>query len=357
MLQRGVRRPGQRCGWPTLTPAERRVAEHLSGRPAPEGALSSAAEIAEQLGTSDATVVRTAKALGYGGLADLRRALAAPDATPAARATAASDARGDATRRAAHGVHHPPPRPTWTCSPGWSHLRCSSRPSTSCRGAHASSGAAWVRRLISRATRQLLCRRIGHPSLAMVETGASFADELLALRSDDVVVVMAYGRLQSHVSVLLDHADTLECPVVLITDDLARTLGTRVASLLQCGTRRVRPLQQPRGNRLAGRSARARGREDARGTGGVDSRHAQRIARVARGADGSTPADRRPDTANVVTWLAGRVVAVVGNPNPGVADARGRRARGATGERARRHRRRAAGHRRRRLRAEPPAVG
>ena len=46
---------------------------------------------------------------------------------------------------------------------------------------------------------------------------------------------MAYGRLQSHVSVLLDHADTMGCPVVLITDDLARTLGARVASLLQCG--------------------------------------------------------------------------------------------------------------------------
>jgi DNA-binding MurR/RpiR family transcriptional regulator len=82
---------------------------------------------------------------------------------------------------------------------------------------------------------QLLGQRIGHPSLAIVETGASFADELLALRPDDAVVVMAYGRLQPHVSVLLDHADTLGCPVVLITDDLARTLGARVASLLQCG--------------------------------------------------------------------------------------------------------------------------
>src|SRR6476646_4797747 len=58
-----------------LPPAERRVAEGLVGF-GPEEALLTAAELAERLGTSDATVVRTAKALGYRGLADLRRAMA-----------------------------------------------------------------------------------------------------------------------------------------------------------------------------------------------------------------------------------------------------------------------------------------
>ena len=67
-----------------LTPAERRVAQHLLA-PGPEGALSSAAALAAELGTSDATVVRTAKALGYDGLADLRRALAAATTPPLER--------------------------------------------------------------------------------------------------------------------------------------------------------------------------------------------------------------------------------------------------------------------------------
>src|SRR5438477_9737962 len=58
-----------------LAPAERRVAEQLIEF-GPEGALLSAAALAAQLGTSDATVVRTAKALGYSGLADHRRAMA-----------------------------------------------------------------------------------------------------------------------------------------------------------------------------------------------------------------------------------------------------------------------------------------
>ena len=67
-----------------IAPAERRVAERLIEL-GPEGALLSAAALAAQLGTSDATVVRTAKALGYGGLADLRRAMATQGADPPLR--------------------------------------------------------------------------------------------------------------------------------------------------------------------------------------------------------------------------------------------------------------------------------
>src|SRR4029079_16455137 len=59
-----------------LAPAAQRVAQSLLDL-GPEASLLSAAALAEQLGTSDATVVRTAKSLGYAGLGELRRALAA----------------------------------------------------------------------------------------------------------------------------------------------------------------------------------------------------------------------------------------------------------------------------------------
>src|SRR5438132_11333395 len=65
----------------SLAPAERRVAELLLDL-GPEATLLSAAALAEQLGTSDATVVRTAQSLGYSGLAELRRALAYGDNPP-----------------------------------------------------------------------------------------------------------------------------------------------------------------------------------------------------------------------------------------------------------------------------------
>src|SRR6185437_14987930 len=46
---------------------------------------------------------------------------------------------------------------------------------------------------------QLLSERIGKPSAALVQAGTSFADELLSLGPGDVIVVLAYGRLQPHV--------------------------------------------------------------------------------------------------------------------------------------------------------------
>jgi hypothetical protein len=64
-----------------LAPAERRVAERLL-EIGPAATLLSAAALAEQLDTSDATVVRTAKSPGYSGLAEMRRARAYGDNPP-----------------------------------------------------------------------------------------------------------------------------------------------------------------------------------------------------------------------------------------------------------------------------------
>lgn len=216
-----------------LAPAERRVAELLLDV-GPEATLLSAAALAEQLGTSDATVVRTAQALGYSGLAELRRALAASaenpplgerlrrtlEQTPGDELLASSirnhlAALDTLTRnvspqtfQAAVGVLASADRVVW-------------------RGVGPSAHLA--------AYGQLITQRIGTPSSALVHTGTSFADELLTLASNDAIVLFAYGRLQSHVRVLLDRAEELAVPVVLITDILGRKLAPDVSATLQCG--------------------------------------------------------------------------------------------------------------------------
>src|ERR1700747_3875999 len=58
-----------------MSPAERRVVRYFQ-RNREEVLISSAAALAAEAETSDATVVRTAKALGFSGLDELRRALA-----------------------------------------------------------------------------------------------------------------------------------------------------------------------------------------------------------------------------------------------------------------------------------------
>jgi DNA-binding MurR/RpiR family transcriptional regulator len=200
----------------------------------PEATLLSAAALAEHLGTSDATVVRTAKALGYSGLAELRRALAAYGDNPPL---------GERLRRTLEQT----PVDELFASAIRNHL---SSLETLTNNVSSESFQAAVAVLAGRdrivwrgvgpsahlaAYAQLMTQRIGKPSIALVHTGTSFADELLTLAPNDAVVVFAYGRLQSHVRVLLERAEALSIPIVLITDTLGRKLGADVTTTLQCG--------------------------------------------------------------------------------------------------------------------------
>ena len=216
-----------------LAPAERRVAECLLDL-GPDATLLSAAALADRLGTSDATVVRTAKALGYSGLAELRRALAAfadnPPLGERLRRTL-EQAPGDELLASALRNHltaldaltrNVSPRAFQDAV-----AVLAGRDRVVWRGVGPSAHLA--------AYGQLMTQRIGVRSSALVHTGTSFADELLTLAPTDATVVFAYGRLQPHVQVLLQHAAALGVPTVLITDTLGHKLAASVAVTLQCG--------------------------------------------------------------------------------------------------------------------------
>ena len=216
-----------------LAPAERRVAQLLLDL-GPQATLLSAAALAEQLGTSDATVVRTAKSLGYSGLAELRRALAAQGNNPPLderlRRTLEQTSSDDLFASVIRGQFAALETLTRNVSPqdfqaAVAILAGSDR--VVWRGVGPSAHLA--------AYGQMLTQRIGKPSSSLVHTGTSFADELLTLAPDDAVVVLAYGRLQSHVRVLLDRAQALDAPVVLITDTLGRKLGGDVDATIESG--------------------------------------------------------------------------------------------------------------------------
>lgn len=95
---------------PDLAPAEQRMARFFIDR-MQTVLLSSAAEIAQQAGASDATVVRTARALGFDGLSALREALLADlvgTASPANRLAQTLEQAGDgasAVLRHVVGIH------------------------------------------------------------------------------------------------------------------------------------------------------------------------------------------------------------------------------------------------------------
>jgi DNA-binding MurR/RpiR family transcriptional regulator len=195
----------------------------------------SAREIAAAVGTSDATVVRTARTLGYQSLRELKRALASngDDTGLSARLEATIDSSpspfdlltdavdrqrtaldnlvnrvspsmfGQATAVLSEATH------IWWCGTGPS--------------AELANYAAF------------LCRRLGRAAGALTHAGADHADELLDLQPHHAVVLLAYGRVHRYVRVLLDHADTVGAQVVLITDTLNPRSTTPLAAQLNAG--------------------------------------------------------------------------------------------------------------------------
>ncbi len=216
-----------------LAPAERRVAEQLL-QLGTSAVVLSAAALGALLGTSDATVIRTAKALGYSSLHELRHDLI-DTATPASPDT-----------RLQRTLEHTEPDELLASFAAEQVTGLQAMARNVDRGdfAHAVD-LLWVaQRVVWRGVGPtahlagygaLQTNRIGKRTTSMVQTGTSFADELLGVRADDAVILLAYGPLQPHVSALLGRCAQLTTPVVLVTDTLGRKLAKRVAVTLRSG--------------------------------------------------------------------------------------------------------------------------
>ncbi len=209
----------------TLPPAEQRMARFFVDRKK-EVLLGSAAEIAQQAGTSDATVVRTARSLGFGGLSDLREALFAELAgspSPGKRLKRTLDEAGDdavSALRHVIGLHEDV----------LDVLK---------RDDFAASFAQAVEILIGADRRQvfgigpsgalaqyatLQFNRIGLTTTALCATGVALADQLLGLQPDDAILMIAYAPLYREVTIVLEQARRSAVPIVLVSDDVAVVL-------------------------------------------------------------------------------------------------------------------------------------
>jgi DNA-binding MurR/RpiR family transcriptional regulator len=217
-----------------LSPTEQRVARFF-GDHREEVGFVSAIEIAQQLGTSDATVVRTAQRLGYTGLPELKRELfeaMRTRATPALRLgrrleqlgdepaaildhvlqwhidlieAARRTLQADAFARAIHSLH------------------AADRILTFGIGPSASLAEYMTVKLA----------RFGRQASAITATGITLADALLTMRRGDALVMMDYGRVYREVDVTLKRAADVGVPVILLTDTLALELSGRFEVALQ----------------------------------------------------------------------------------------------------------------------------
>lgn len=216
-----------------MGPAQRRVARFFRNN-REEVLIASAAALAGKTGTSDATIVRTARALGFPGLDDLRRAIAGElrqSLSPAGRLTRTLGAVGSSLSAALDttlAIH----------IESLENLRGAITPDLFEKAVTAIVGA---RRILvfglgpSSAIASYLViqlARFGFDAQELAQAGLLFADDLRKLRAGDLVFMLAYGRVYAELAVLLDEIERHGAGSLLLTDTLAAQLGGRVDLLL-----------------------------------------------------------------------------------------------------------------------------
>jgi DNA-binding MurR/RpiR family transcriptional regulator len=223
---------------PSLSPVSRRIAEHLL-HAGPEVVLLSAAELADELRTSDASIIRTAKALGYRGLAELRRSISASTAGPGGDPSIEERLRRSLAEGAAsESILHSLIANHIAALDGTARRIDAARFDAAVDLLAGGDRVLWCASGPSAAVADYAARlgsRRGRSSLVLRGSGTQLADELLGVRAGDGLGLLAYGRTNDRVRAVLDRCDAVGVPVVLITDAVAKDLRDRVALALPCG--------------------------------------------------------------------------------------------------------------------------
>jgi len=217
-----------------LRPSERLVARYLAERP-DAAAFMSALEIADELGVSDATVVRSAQSLGYAGLTELRRELIDTMRRRALEPAVRYD----------HSLERLGTQPDLLLDQligGQIDLLGDARRSlVPDHFRHALGLLGQARRIVvfglgpsaPLADYFVLCaRRIGRPSVAINGRLTPVPEAAMELDPHDVLLMIAYERITPELDLVADLAARQAVPAVLVTDRLALALHGRHAVAL-----------------------------------------------------------------------------------------------------------------------------
>jgi len=216
-----------------MSPAELRVTRFFQDN-REEVLIASASALANKAGTSDATVIRTAKALGFAGMEDLRRSLAGElreNLSPASRLArtlsqvrddlaAAFDVTLDIHQQALEGLRRDitPER-----------FRSAVHHIVDARRVFV-FGIGPSSAMADYFTIQL--GRFGIEANSLTQTGLLLADGLQKLREGDLLMIFAYGWVYRELEALLHQADRRGVTSILFTDTLAPKLQDRIDLIL-----------------------------------------------------------------------------------------------------------------------------
>ena len=217
----------------TLSAAELRAATFMAEHP-DVTAFVSAEKLGKLSGTSDATIVRTVKSLGYSGMIALKESLRqsfSARLTPAGRLAGSFDDMGDTPEgllermfdqqrelfdEARHTLR--PENFTEAVS-----LIAAGAETVVCAPGSVGPLADYF---------ALKLTRMGRRARAALESGYALADALVGIGPDSVVVTIKHSRLSREGEVVINHARTVGAPIILITDTLAEALADKVTVAL-----------------------------------------------------------------------------------------------------------------------------
>jgi DNA-binding MurR/RpiR family transcriptional regulator len=225
---------------PAMSRAEQRVVRFFQTN-REEVLIASAAALAAKTKTSDATVLRTAKSLGFASLEQLRRSLASElrrSLSPADRLEKTLEEVGDDLQaaftvaldihaRALESLRRDISRAQFKS--GVTHIVEARRVVVFGLGPSSAMADYFVIQL----------GRLGLDATSLTHTGLLFADDLQKLRKGDLVIMLAYGRVYVELAALLDKADQVGTRKILITDSLATQLRGRIDLILPVARGRV----------------------------------------------------------------------------------------------------------------------
>lgn len=217
--------------WPEMSPTEQRIGEALLRCPPEKLVFATAENLAQLAITSDASIIRMARRLGYSGLPGLKREAGAAltrESAPRSRlerriaelgpdlSAALSGVIDDARDRLDETEQHVDP----TLLSKAVGLISGAEEVV----AYGVGGSELAARHLS-----LKLNRLGHRSRHIGATGFRLADDLLGLRSSDVVVLYVPGRMLPDAEVLLERVKTVGASCIAVSErSLAERLSSRV---------------------------------------------------------------------------------------------------------------------------------
>ncbi len=191
----------------------------------------SAVELGAAIGTSDATVIRAVQALGFDGLKDLKRELAASFGQGRSAAdnmartlTGMVEARESAVDRVFQD--HQEAFDALSSVETRSQILAAVKLLSQARnvGIFGIGPSSYLARYFA-----LLLSRSGRPARVFDGSGSPLPDQLLHMQDVDALVMLAYGRPYKEAMASIGEARRLRKPIVLITDTPEKGLASHAS--------------------------------------------------------------------------------------------------------------------------------